>query len=1159
MKRIIFLVLLISINFVKAADFNFAMELFDDGLYEEAILEFNKVIQVNPTSINAEKSYLFIGESYRLRDQYSNAESSYQRLLEAYPESKLRDQVIYLLAQMQSIQKKYDKAEQNYRQLFQVFPTSEYTKDSIPEYLETLFSSGKYNDLISTGHKIIQNYSDDEHVPMVYLWLAKVYFAQKNTIEGTNYLDLIQEKFPETNAYWLSLMLHVETLQNDPLMLGKFLEKKMKNNMPRNIEEKLLWQCSLLFEKAEAHEESYQKLKMLTSKFTYSEKFPDYLLLLAKSMLHTKRISEISKLYSSNKKAIENSEIQDQFQIILAQSYLESKNYKTSQQVLLSLLEESKNDTIRFEANKILAANYEKNNQAKSAIKKYQFLINKFSRFNENGIFQKKIADIYFYTFQQYQIAKQNYLKSATILNDSQILAEVYFQIALAEEKSNNYLDAKEALSQIDLNNVSATMKEKIERKLDYLVSYKIKNYQSAVEKLIFSMLNENKSDMKKELIDILSRDLKDYETALQLISKQENEDNLYEKAKLHLNLFKKYHLIGSESNKNNQKKMIVEAIKALEQRDKEQSDEIAIRFILAKNDSLNMDIRDKIEDFINQYPQNAAVNEFRFIIGNYWKDHDMEKAISYFDDLKLEEPIEENDFINSILSVAEFYYHQDQDSLAMINFNKVKNDINLNRPEEYFHYLVIELENEKEEDSQNLITQLRNLISNVDDFPSYDNAVLYLAQKYRDEGSYMQCIELMHQKKEKDDAFYSLLATDYLAVSDKVKAKEMLLHVQNKSFDTLKLLAKLQFETNDLEMAKYSYQQLVKDNPNDKEIHVMLAHLYFQEESYRFAAEQYENFLKQFDSMEEQYITEMIISLYRIENRPRAEVYQKRFKKQISDEAKMKIELNEAIYQKNIDIKKAEKMFSKIIKDKETKPSIRMKAYFWRGVSRLEQKETEDALQDFNKVTFADDQELVNEANLKLGTIFFSKEEYQKALDHYYKVILADDKGELALNAAKNFAYVCKTIEEWQKAIDAYEIILSRWGDEKMQNQTKFDIAFCYYRDKRYQHAIEMFEQAIPILDDKEIQAEAQYWIAESYAGMEKFEKAITEFLKVSYNYDGFAHWAASAELRAGEIYMKMQKWVKAKRIFQRVLTKYGTYSDWGKQATERLKLMEN
>jgi tetratricopeptide (TPR) repeat protein len=568
----------------------------------------------------------------------------------------------------------------------------------------------------------------------------------------------------------------------------------------------------------------------------------------------------------------------------------------------------------------------------------------------------------------------------------------------------------------------------------------------------------------------------------------------------------------------------------------------------------------------IELYPNSDVANEFTYILANYYRKTDFSKAISFLQNLQNRPPIIEQQFIEAKISLAEHFYQQKKFEEALSFYQAISANLQLSKPNTMFHYLSSKMEVAKKDTLPLLKNveflsaqkEMENLVNNVHDFSQYQAALSYLSASFRSTENRQKAIDYTLRMADKKDKEYLLLSEDYLFLDNKEKAKEALLFVQEKNYEQLKQLAMLQFDTNDWSMAKYTFEQLIQRDKNDAENYRYLGHLDYLMEEYAKAIENLETFFtrKAANAPIERAAKELVISLFQMKNRPRAESIWKQHKKDLSSSANHEIELFEAIYYKDIDSRKAIRSFAALIKDGEE--SIKMKAYFWRGSYQFGTKKPAEAKPDFEKVLQANDKELVNEANLKLGTIYFSEENYEKSLHHYYLVIQSDEKGELALSAAQNFAFVCKTIEEWQKAIEAYEIILARWGDETLQAKTLFDIAFCYYRDKKYDSAIEMFNQAIPVLQDREMEAEAQYWIAESFSGAEQFEKAITEFLKVSYNYSHFPQWAASAELRSGEIYLQIRQLERAIAIYERIISKYGRYSDWGKQAQERLNQMK-
>ena len=70
MKKIIFTLIFTVLFSYIFADLNFGKKLFEDGLFGEAIVEFEKTITAAPTSENAQNAMFLIGKSYRKKDDY---------------------------------------------------------------------------------------------------------------------------------------------------------------------------------------------------------------------------------------------------------------------------------------------------------------------------------------------------------------------------------------------------------------------------------------------------------------------------------------------------------------------------------------------------------------------------------------------------------------------------------------------------------------------------------------------------------------------------------------------------------------------------------------------------------------------------------------------------------------------------------------------------------------------------------------------------------------------------------------------------------------------------------------------------------------------------------------------------------------------------------
>ena len=1149
------------------ANLDFGKDLFDDELYEEAINEFEKIIAESPTSNEAQEAIFFIGESYRERKQFARAENSYRKLIEGYPGNIFREKVLHYLVLVQYEQEKYKEAIKTCEQMLNKYPLSKFTKSSLSLYLQSIYNIGEYNRVIVKGRKIVKNYGDYNNIPDIQLIIAKAFFAANIPEEGRKTLNKIISEYPDHDARWKAIELEIELLEksNGITEAAEKLAQKISQDVPRHFEESLRLKLAEYYRELNKNDLAYLELDKLINKFDSSEDLDKYIIFYSSCQLKLNKFNEIIDDHSNFRKVFRESPLKAEYLLNLARAHFMLNDTDRAVSIIKDALAATTEDKILFECDLLKADILLKKGQLTSAIESYKKLL--YSPFARRDELLFMLGDIYFENFFQYITALKFYQRVITDYSTPDYYNKAYYKIALCYENMNMYNEAISELEQINPDEIAdVEFRNKIEHKKRYLKEFKQQDYKTAFNKLVGSLAeffeNEDKNLLQEDLIDIMSSDLKEYEKATGLINLKNNLKGYYQRAKLFLiNAEKK----KAETKYNQVEEYMQKANLAISKLDKNKHEEwiteVNLKKELIASEKTTSETIVKLEEFVKKYPGSFASNEFALEIGNYYQaKNNMEKAAEYFEKLINYSEINDDDFYKAKLDLAEYYYDQNDDLNALKNYRTAKSRIDLRQPSISFHYAVILNETGNTEEAKN---HLAFLINNAGYFDGFDTAVNYFCKLLRKSGEYIIAIQyqLLLPEDKRTDSFYLTLADDYLQIDDKEKAKEALMHIIEKSYDTLFNLGMLQFETGEYEIAKYTFGELSKKNKKNLINYEMLGKIAFIQEEFLEAAVYYKKIIDKLGDNFSNYngiaqiAKENIISLYRIANRSKAETITSKFKKLFTAEEINEIELNRAIYHIKLNKKKAESIFSKLVKGKNVTNDARIKAYFWRGVVRLELKKLEEAKSDFTTVANSIDREMSNQAHLKLGTINFSQEKYQDALIHYYKVIENDQDGELAFDAARNFAFVCKTIEEWQKAVAAYQIILERWGDQELEANTIFDIAFCHFRDKKYANAAEMFARSIPLLNDAEIQAEAQYWIGESYFGMDQYEIAVSEFLKVGYNYPDFTHWAASAELKAGESYQDMKKIEKARRIYERIIDKYGRYSQWGTEAAKRLE----
>jgi len=1164
MKKILVIFLIITSSYLFA-DLKFGKSLFNDGLYEEAIKEFEKVIAYSPTSDDAKEAIFYIAESYRESKQFTEAELTYNRLLEGFPGLLFRDKVLYYLAQTQIKNDDNYIASENLKLLINTYPNSNFSKMALSQYLQSLFNQVMYDDIIIEGRKIIRNYKDYHNLPDVLLWIAKARFKLQMPEEGKRLLKQIIDEYPQHLTRWEAMQLRIKIIEKEDGIekAAQALAEILKVEIPRNYEEIFRSELADYYITLKDYSKAYLDLGSMINKYSSSLKLDEYILQYTYTQLKLKKYTEIIKDHKRFNKVFRESDKQSEYLLKIAEAnYL--INDLVSAQDWLNKITVSEGETLYKK--QLLNADILK------ASGKYTQAVNEYKKLLNNDYASKPallliLGNIYYSKFQQYTTAKKYYQWVLAEYSSKDLQDIAVYKIALCFENLEDYNSAISELEQIDIDQVKDTdLKKEILKKLDYLKKYKDRDYEAAFDNLITTFLKNSDEvlvkEIKDDLLKILINDLHDYEMAIRFLNDGESEQNNYKRAILWLKVAEKY-IYESESLKADESLMKVEKISA-KITNRSWLDEIQIRKQILQNSQPDPELITRIDTFIKSNKNSSAANVFRLYLGKYFTEkNDIDSAVKYYTELVNNSEIDNTEFYKAKIILAEYFYSNNDDAKALENYKTAQAYIKINDPIVYFHYAVVLNELGYEEEAKN---KLSFLLNNVSDFDEYSQVVRYFTNSLRESEDYANAVkfQLLTPARDRNDDFYRILASDYEKLNNNLDAKEALMHVIEKTQNDLEKLANLQFVTDDLEMAKYTYKELLKQNKNNYQYYEMLGRINFIQENYLEAAVNYKKIVDKYEDNASAYknigivAKENIIALYRIENRPKAEKLAKIFKDQLDQKAKYEIELNRGIYYKKIDKKKATKIFSKLLKKKDLTTEIMIKAYFWRGVAYMENEKLEEAEQDFSTVANSIDKSMSNQAHLKLGTINFSQENYQKALSHYYKVIEQDEDGKLAFAAASNFALVCKTMKEWQKAIAAYQIILERWGDEGLEAKTIFDIAFCYFRDKKYSHAIDMFRRAIPLLENKEAKAEAQYWIGESLFGMEKYESAVSELLKVGYNYSEFTQWAASAELKAGEAYQNNKQFDKAAQIYERVIDKYGKYSQWGTEASSRLLIMD-
>lgn len=582
-KSIMFFVgLMVICTGVLDADFRFAKELYDDALYDEAISEFQQVISDYPTSIEAENSLFYIGESYRAQGKYDLAENSFNRIWQAYPSSDYKDRTLFYLALTQKNLGKYNLAYDNFNLLLNKYPLSNYAQQSLKDNIETLFNKGDYNHVIDQGIQMTTDYPGNKQLPDILFLIAKAELALENYDKADQIIAKIKSEYPQSNAFWDVTLLDIE----QQFQKGKTetaineLKAKLNEEIPRFFEEKYLAKLVDYLIENNNYSEALNRLNFLISKFNNSLDLDKYL---TQKLMSQSKSGQIENIDTTAElpRELNDSNYTDSYLFYLAEIDFQKGDYKMMEARLNQLILNSDDIPVVYQSKLLKAKAYQEQGRYTEAVTNLNTLVGE--KWAEENQIDMIIANIYYHNLKNFSQAIRYYDKVITDYDDYFLKAEASYKKSLCYEELEDFNAAVNELNMIDLMSLSdEVFINKVKSRKSYLRKFKVVDYKKAFSNLISSLFDysntDNKEQLKSDLIKILANDIKDFSTTKDLIEPITPSD-YYLKAGLLINLAEKYDAESALNSRNSVLNEVDELISYIDQTThKEWVEELSIK-----------------------------------------------------------------------------------------------------------------------------------------------------------------------------------------------------------------------------------------------------------------------------------------------------------------------------------------------------------------------------------------------------------------------------------------------------------------------------------------------------------------------------------------------------------------------------------------------------
>ena len=199
-------------------------------------------------------------------------------------------------------------------------------------------------------------------------------------------------------------------------------------------------------------------------------------------------------------------------------------------------------------------------------------------------------------------------------------------------------------------------------------------------------------------------------------------------------------------------------------------------------------------------------------------------------------------------------------------------------------------------------------------------------------------------------------------------------------------------------------------------------------------------------------------------------------------------------------------------------------RSYYRRGIQHPEKmKEFIDKFQG---------SELAAEAQFNLGIEAYEKQEYDKAIDEFRKVVVNFPESETAPDAQANIVECYKKKEDYKDLITEAEKFLNYFPDNQMVPQVKFSLGMAYFKMHSYKEAAETFKSITKDYPGSDFASSAEYNLALCYKKMGKSEKAA--LILERYGETGSGEKSVVAKIQAALVYIEKSDFAKALTILE-------------------------
>jgi len=1149
-------------NKVAEAGYYSGMALYYSNDFANARIEFQRVAVDFPRHDRAAESWFMIGECYSSLENDGEAAKAYEMVKLLYPQHGKAAESILRAGNIYQDMKKFDDAEQLYNLIQNRYVESTAYFPSFLAEAKLFLEKGQTSKANENLEKIIASDSGDKIKAQTWFYMGESYRAQGNYQLAVPPYQKVITNYKGTTIYPDAAL----SLSQIFLQQSKYTESQtiitsaLSNNPPAQYVDKM--------------QESLADAYYLGGKYALASK--NYQASLQSSDSTKYILKKLKLALSWHKQNNINKAIQTLQDIILKKKYHQANGYSIAKDHYFKWLQET--------------------NAYESAISDL------YSLKSMNAL--SKDDQIWLAGFLQVQNDWQGIIRELqpAIYSDSKFKHKDNFiyEVASANEHLADYKESARYFKMLLEGYASSELVPQAEERLDYLNNYHLVDENVGIGQLAILMgdvINrKDESQLQFNLGQVYYNNLKDYRSALaQFQTALESAENPSLQVDIYHYLGLTYQRLAEEENVSDAQRTEYLALakknlgKAMENLTaSSNADMVAWHFvslgIIADNSSSNKQIG-YFETLVKQYPDSPLRKHWYARLGELYSENseNVTSALKYYN--MLSEQFKGSKKFPLYLYQRSILNLKIDKTRSIDDFKIIAGSYPYSPPaaNSLYHLGVVwELEGNFSQASQ-IYTKILNEYYYTD---IADKANLRLGDCYLNAGKSTEAIALYSailNPIEAEDVVLSRevvsqdqstltfkLARAYFEQNELSLARKHLVNYlannQNGAYsgEASFLLGEIYLRINDPSSAVNSYSNVSKENATlYPQAQRKIADIYFEEEDYEKAAENYKNLnaVTEDNSEKADILAKQIISYIRSGKKSSADkwisIFNKNYKSETNLRASFQFEFgNYNRSSKNYN--QAVKYF-KNVKSDYSKSSYVDDAEYYLALTYIAVNRHEDALEiltEFPK-KYPDSDNLGAVLNT-LGGIYFRSEKYESAISSFKSSLDRPLKADLRKQVMSNLIKAYTFVNFWDAALALAREYIDTYPDAEDAIDKKILIGRAYVYLNQVDLAVDLLKE-VRLIADSEREPEIQFYIGEAYFQTGQYENAIAEYVKIPLlSRKTKLQWEASALYYSGQAYEKLGRIEDAKRMYAEIVKRPGIDIVLKKEAQKRIKEIE-